>query len=354
MTRTVANPRAAIVGAGWIADHGHLPGYAAAGVEVAAIADIDRDAAGELAAKHGVARIDTDWRQMLAEVQPDVVSVCVPNMWHAEVALGAIEAGAHVLCEKPLATSLDEAERMFAAAGDADVVLMAEQNSRFQPRNRVLRQAVDHGELGEIYFAEAVYARRLGIPGWGSFTSRASSFGGAVCDIGVHALDLAVSLMGNPRPRSVSATTATEFGTREEVAELRGRHWDPAAFDVEDFGAAFVRFELPSGRDASLMMRASWAAHIGANEEWIQLIGTRGGLRNDPPVRFRLEGSEQLTEPLEDPPPGPGWSDVIAHFLDCVRGDAVPLITPAETLNVQRILNGIYESAASGREVRFD
>ena len=185
---------------------------------------------------------------MLAEVQPDIVSVCVPNMWHAEIALGAIEAGAHVLCEKPLATSVDEAERMFAAAGEADVVLMADQNTRFQPRNRVLREAVDRGDLGEVYFAETVYARRLGIPGWGSFTSQAASFGGAVCDIGVHALDLAVWLMDNPRPVSVSATTATEFGTRDEVADARGRHWEPSAFDVEDFGAAFVRFELPSGR----------------------------------------------------------------------------------------------------------
>jgi predicted dehydrogenase len=354
VTKTVANPRAAIVGAGWIADHGHLPAYAAAGVEVAAIADIDEAVASALAERHGVPRVDSDWRQMLAEVQPDIVSVCVPNMWHAEIALGAIEAGAHVFCEKPLATSLDEAERMFAAARAADVVLMADQNTRFQPRNRVLREAIDRGDLGEIYFVETVYARRMGIPGWGSFTSRAHSFGGAVCDIGVHALDLAVSLLGNPRPRSVSATTATEFGTREDVAELRGRHWEPSAFDVEDFGAAFVRFEQPSGREASLVMRASWAAHIEGNEEWIQLQGTDGGLRNDPPVRYRHDGGEPLTEPLEAPPHGPGWNEAVAHFVDCVRGDASPLVTPEETLNVQRILNGIYDSAASGHEVRFD
>ncbi len=354
MTRTVATPRAAIVGAGWIADHGHLPGYARAGVEVVAIADIDEAAASELASKHGVGRVDTDWRTMLAEVQPDVVSVCVPNMWHAEIALGAIEAGAHVLCEKPLATSVDEAERMFAAAHEANVVLMADQNTRFQPRNRVLREAVDRGDLGAVYFAETVYARRLGIPGWGSFTSQAASFGGAVCDIGVHALDLAVWLMDNPRPVSVSATTATEFGTRDEVADARGRHWEPSAFDVEDFGAAFVRFELPSGRDASLVLRASWAAHIEGNEEWLQLVGTEGGVRNDPPVRYRLDGGEQLTEPLEDPTHAPGWNEAIAHFVDCVRGDASPLVTPEETLNVQRVLNGMYDSAALGREVRFD
>ncbi len=99
---------------------------------------------------------------------------------------------------------------------------------------------------------------------------------------------------------------------------------------------------------------ASWAAHIEGNEEWLQLVGTEGGVRNDPPVRYRLDGGEQLTEPLEDPTHAPGCDEAIAHFVDCVRGDASPLVTPEETLNVQRILDGMYDSAASGREVRFD
>ena len=115
-----------------------------------------------------------------------------------------------------------------------------------------------------------------------------------------------------------------------------------------------MRFETAVGREAALILRASWAAHIEGNEEWLQLVGTAGGLRNDPPVRYRLEGGEQLTEPLEDPAHAPGWNESIAHFIACVRGDTSLLVTPEETLNVQRILNGIYTSAATGREVRFD
>lgn len=347
--RIVERPRAAVIGAGWVATHGHLPGYRDTGVEVAAIADLDPRAASAAAVEFGVERTFTDWREMLHEVRPDVVSVCVPNVHHAEITLGAIAAGAHVLCEKPLATSVDEAQRMFDAARAADVLLMADQNTRFQEANQAVRAAVESGALGEIYHAEAVFARRLGIPSWGSFTSKAASFGGALCDVGVHSLDLAVWLMGNPRAVTVSATTEARFGPRAEVAALRDNAWDPARFDVEDFAFAFVRFE----NGATLALRTSWAAHQAGYEEYVKLLGTDAGITNDPPTLFRYGEDGPIDEPLGGGSKVGGWQAAVANFVAAVAGRAAPLVREQETMNVQRIINAGYESADRGREVEI-
>ena len=251
--QTVQSPRAAVIGTGWIAEHGHLPGYEKAGVEVVAVSDVLQDRAKSVAAEHKIPASYSDWREMLSVEKPDLVSVCVPNVFHAEITLAALAAGAHVLCEKPIATSVEQAGLMFAAAAEHQRFLMAEQNGRFKPQNVRLKRAIDEGLIGEIYHAETVYERRLGVPAWGSFTKKSASFGGALCDIGVHALDLAQWLMGNPKPVALSATVGAYFGKRPEIAALKGAAWDPGQFDVDDFAAAFVRFE----NGVSVLLRTS-------------------------------------------------------------------------------------------------
>lgn len=345
--RTTSDPKVAVIGAGWIAEHGHLPGYEQAGVKVAAIADVEPAAAGRMAESFGIAHTYDSWREMLDEERPDVVSICVPNMLHAELAIGSLQSGAHVLCEKPLATSVADARAMFDAARAGDLLLMANQSTRFQPDSQLVRETVESGALGHIYHAEAVYARRLGIPTWGSFTRKASSFGGALCDIGVHSLDLAVWLIGNPPAVSVSAAVEMRFGMRPEVAELGKNAWDPALFDVEDFATAFVRFE----NGATLSLRTSWAAHMVQNERYVRLLGTDAGLTTDPPTVFRAIGGDRESEVLPAVEPSPGWSEAVAHFLAAVAGQATLLVTEDETMNVQRILNAAYESAELKREV---
>lgn len=345
----MADLKAVVVGAGWIAEHCHLPGYAGAdGVKIMAIADLLPERANALATQFEVPRTYTDWHEMVEREKPDIVSVCVPNVLHAEIALDAIAAGANVLCEKPLATSVAEAQRMFDAARSAGVLLMSAQNVRFRKINEAIKARIDAGAFGHIYHAECFYVRRIGIPSWGSFTQKKLSYGGALLDIGVHVLDLALWFMGNPRPTRVSAATEARFGRREDVAAFRKSAWKPTEFDVEDFATAFVRFE----NGATLYLQSSWAGHIERDREWVRVLGTEAGAINDPPAIFSFRDGERFDEPLEIPRTS-GWVEGVQHFVDAVKDKTHPRVKEEETLNVQRILDGAYASAELQREVEI-
>jgi predicted dehydrogenase len=225
---------------------------------------------------------------------------------------------------------------------------MAAQNFRWAPGSIAIRSAVDGGQIGDVYYAEATAMRRMGIPSWGDFHRSELSAGGPLLDIGVHMLDLALWLMGNPSATRVSAVIDRRFGQRPEIAALRGNAWDPAAFDVEDFAVAFVR--LAGG--GSLLLRASWAAHLEAMQTMsVRLVGTEAGATTDPPAVYRLRGGLPTEERFTTLPQNRSYELEIAHFLDVVRGNAEPLVREEETLNVQRILNAAYRSAAEGTEV---
>lgn len=342
-------PRIAVIGAGWAARIAHLPAYAANGVTPVAIADLNEGVAAEQAKRHQIPRVYTDWREMLAEEKPDAVSVCVPNVHHREPVLGCLAAGAQVLCEKPLATSVAEAEEMFAAAKSAGRSLMAAQNWRWNENSRALRRIVDSGDMGDVYYAEATAMRRMGIPTWGMFHYKEHSHGGALLDVGVHMLDLAVYLMDNPKPVRVSAQMAAKFGKRPEIAKQLRNAWDPARFDVEDFAVALIHFD----NSATLLLRASWATHIDAETFQVRLLGTEAGATTTPPVVYRTHAGIPADEKLIVPPSEwtASYSREIAHWLKVVQGDAAPMVKPEETLNVQRIIDAAYRSAEEGREI---
>jgi predicted dehydrogenase len=339
----------AVIGAGWAARIAHLPAYAANRVTPVAIADLNRDVASEQAKKHGIANVYTDWREMLERERPDAVSVCVPNVHHREPVLGCLAAGAHVLCEKPLATSVAEAQEMFAAAKSAGKTLMAAQNWRWNDNSRAIRRIVDSGDMGEIYYAEATALRRMGIPAWGQFHYKEHSHGGALLDVGVHMLDLAIYLMGNPRPARVSAQMAAKFGKRPEIAKMLRSAWDPAKFDVEDFAVALVHFD----NGATLLLRTSWATHIDAETFQVRLVGTEAGATTIPPVVYRNHAGIPVDEKLQVPQGEwtASYTREIAHWLKVVRGAEEPLVKEAETLNVQRIIDAAYASAEAGRDI---
>ena len=345
-------PRIAVIGAGWAARIAHLPAYSANSVTPVAIADLNTEVAGVQAKRHSIPNVYADWREMLARERPDAVSVCVPNVYHRELVLGCLDAGAHVLCEKPLATSVAEAKEMFAAADAAGRVLMAAQNWRWNDNARAIRRIVDAGSLGDVYYGEATAMRRLGIPTWGLFHYKEHSHGGALLDVGVHMLDLAVYLMGNPAPVRVSAQMAAKFGKRPDIAKVLRNAWDPAKFDVEDFAVALIHFE----NDASLLLRASWATHIDAETFSVRLLGTEGGATTNPPRVYRNHAGIPADEHLQVPQGE--WTNSynreIAHWLRAVRGEERPLVKPEETLNVQRIIDAAYASAEAGREATVE
>jgi len=342
----MSTPRIVIIGAGFAARVGHLPGYKGAGEPVAAICDLNPEPANKLAAQYGIPKVYADWREMIETEKPEVVSVCLPNVLHREPVLFALEAGAHVICEKPLATSVPEAREMFAAAERAGRHLMAAQNWRWDAGSRAVRRIVETGDLGEIYYAEATAMRRMGIPTWGMFHQKRMSHGGALLDVGVHMLDLAVWLMGNPDPVRVSAKTERKFGTRPEIAKMLRNAWDPKTFDVEDFAIALVHF----ANGATLLLRTSWATHIDAERFNVRLVGTEAGATTIPPMVYRNHAGIPADETLQVQQAN-SYEGEMRHWLRVVAGTEQQIVRPAETINVQRIIEAAYRSSEEGREV---
>lgn len=343
------NLKILVIGAGFAARVVQLPGYTGNGVPVAAICDLDRERAQSLATLHNIPRVYTDWHEAIEREQPNVVSICLPNTLHREPTLAALDAGAHVLCEKPLAVNVAEAKEMFAAARRAGRVLMAAQHLRWESPARTIKRIIDSGALGEIYHAEANALRRLGIPTWGTFHQKSASFGGPLLDIGVHILDQTIWLIGNPKPLRVSAMMHQRFGHRPEIAAALGNGWDPALFDVEDLGIAFVRFE----NNIDLILRASWAAHLEPHTG-ATILGTEGGVTTSPPALLHLRNGVLADETYMNVRPRNTYEAQIRGFMAAITGEREPPVKEEETLNVQRILNAAYQSAAEGREVNVE
>ncbi len=361
--------RAAIIGAGMIANAGHIPAWKALSedVDLVGIADQDQGRARGTAERHGIPHAFGDWREMLSRLEPDVVSVTTPNAYHKEPAIEALKAGAHVLCEKPIATRYGDAVLMYDTARMVGRVLMVGQSVRFSNETMAAREIAASGQLGEIYYAEASSMRRRGIPTWGVFHIKEHSGGGPIYDIGVHMLDRLLWIMGNPRAVAVSSIISNQLTTSgEQLVTTLGasgaplgvydpRPFDQCEFDVEDFAAAFIR--LDGG--AAVSCKVSWAANIpaeGFNDAII--LGTKGGLRLRPLTLFGGLGRYQAdTTPLVPPDPNVPfhghWKET-AHLLKVIRGEEELIVRPEEVLNVMRVLDALYRSAEQGREVRLD
>ncbi len=317
--------------------------------QVVALADPDAARLEEIGGKFEVPARYTDGLEMIAREELDVVSVATPNRFHAPLTIAAFKAGAHVLCEKPMAMNTAEARAMLAAARRARRRLMINFSYRFSAASQQLRREVDRGILGDVYFARTVWHRRRGIPRFGGwFGQRALSGGGPLIDLGVHRLDLALWLMDYPQPEWI-------MGAAYDPIARRLAREQNVQFDVEDFASGFIRFR----NGASLVVEASWAANIAEAELMeTRLFGTRGGL-----VQRNLEGTykfeaetfverrgqvvaRKLPEPRR-PVPGSCY-----HFVDAIVRDRPHLATGEEGLIVMEILESLYRSAAARRPVR--
>ncbi|MCL4509377.1 MAG: Gfo/Idh/MocA family oxidoreductase, partial [Chloroflexi bacterium] len=202
-----------VIGVGTIAEMNHLPGYQRqSDVRIVAVADINGERAKTVAAKFGAPHAYTDYRELLANPEIQAVSVCTPNFQHAPVSIDALKAGKHVLSEKPPALSTAEAREVKATAEAARRTYMVCLNHRFRPEVQLLKRYVEAGEFGEIYLAKTSMLRRRGSPG-GWFAQKKLSGGGALIDIGVHMLDVARYVLGNPKPTQVLGITRQKIGS---------------------------------------------------------------------------------------------------------------------------------------------
>jgi len=342
-----------IIGAGGIADYAHIPGWKnlSEEVELVAICDIIAERAARSAEANDIPYAYGSAEEMLARHKLDIVSVCVPNFAHRECTIMALEAGVNVLCEKPIAMNSAEAEEMIAAARRAGKVLMVGQNHRFDPEAQAAKQFIQDGLLGETYYGEAANMRRRGIPGWGVFHIKKYSGGGPLIDIGVHWLDLVLWLMGNPNPVAVSGVTYQKFGKREDVAVTWGGEWNREEFDVEDMALGLIRLE----NGASILLQVSWAANVEEDFHSIRVLGTDGGLKHPPFTLFReMSGKLVDVSPRWLPKVEKSHYEEMKHFAAVVRGEEELVVQPWQSLQVQRILDALYESAETGREVRIE
>lgn len=321
-------------------------------VRLAAIAEVSPARGRDAAEQFGVPDLVTDHRMLLARDDIDVVSIALPNHLHAPVALDALRAGKHVMLEKPMATNARDAAKLVAEAKRRKVLLMVGQNNRFSPDVQTAHRLVIDGVLGDVYHAKTAWTRRAGIPRIGSwFTQKKFAGGGCTYDIGVHALDRCLYLLGEFEAVAVSGQTYAQFGPRGRGDGVWGKseiHPD-RPFDVDDLCVALIK--LKSGR--TVLLESSWAAHqADLDFNGTQLFGTEAGLLF-PPLRLFREGRHGYVNELVTLDPPAVSTNRMIHFIDCLLGRAEPYVKPSESLAVQKILDAIYRSARTGREVRL-
>ncbi|WP_214888380.1 Gfo/Idh/MocA family oxidoreductase [Exiguobacterium sp. s142] len=325
-----------IIGTGGIATNAHIPHYIAAGADVVAVMNRTRERGEAVARQFGIERVYDTVADMLANEQLDAVSVCTPNALHKDHVIQALDAGCHVLCEKPPAISEREADEMLQAAKRAGRTLNYGFHFRHRTDTQLLKRLIDSNELGHIYAATALALRRRGIPGWGVFTDKELQGGGALLDIGVHMLDLALYLMDYPKPVDVVGHVGQYLGTRPGVG-LMG-DWDADNFSVEDTARAMVTFE----NGASLFLDASFMANIGPKDTMnVELRGTAGGASLFP-LTIHTEEHGALFDKtpahltLQDP-----YATQIRSFLEACRHE--PSYEQAEqAVLLHQIIDRIY------------
>lgn len=352
-----------IIGVGGIANGKHMPNLAKLdNVEMVAFCDLIEERAKRGASTYGTpdARVYTDYKELLEnEDEVDVVHVCTTNDAHSFITIDALNAGKHVMCEKPMAKTSEEARAMVEAARKNKRKLTIGYQNRFRTNSLHLKKICDQGVLGEIYFAKALAIRRRGVPTWGSFLDLDKQGGGPLIDIGTHALDLTLWLMQNYEPEVAMGSTFQKLGTKGSEANPWGS-WDPTKFEVEDSAFGFVRFR----NGATVILEASWALNtLQTGEATCVLCGTEAGA--DMVGGLRINGEELGRLYTKTPDLDVGGVDFFAGkkaspgeleahtWIQSVVEDKSPLVKPEEALVVTEILEGIYKSSASGKPYYF-
>lgn len=349
--------KVAVIGAGSISEV-HFNAYKQnPEAELYAVCDLNESRAKAKAEKHGAPNVFTDYRELLADPALDAVSICTWNNSHAEISIAALEAGKHVLVEKPLCKTVEEAKCVEEAVRRSGKSLQVGFVRRYSSNTAIVKQFLEAGELGEIYYAKATCLRRLGNPG-GWFSDKERSGGGPLIDLGVHVIDLCWYLMGRPKVRSVSGNVYNRLGNRANVKGLsfyKASDYDASKNTVEDLANAVIRFE----NGASLLVDVSFTLHAKNDELSVKIYGDKGGAELEPELAIVGEKYDtilnmtpqvdQLTFNFTQ-----GFNSEINHFVDVCLGRKDTLSPVEDGVEMMKILCGIYESAEKGREVYFD
>ena len=353
-----------IIGCGGIANGKHMPSLKKIkNVQMVAFCDIIEERAVKAAEEYGVegAKVYTDYKELLKDRDIEVVHVCTPNRSHAFISIDAMEAGKHVMCEKPMAKTYKEAKEMLDASERTGMKLTIGYQSRWRADSLYLKKMCEDGELGEIYYGKAIALRRRAVPTWGVFLNEYEQGGGPLIDIGTHALDLTLWMMDNYNPKMVVGTTFEKLKNQKDCGNAWG-DWDPKKFTVEDAAFGFIVME----NGATIMLESSWALNIRNPKEAITMIcGTEGGadMFDGLNINFIKNGRQCILKPDltaggvafydGDGDEDPSVLEARA-WLDAVVNDHEPRTKASQALVVTQILEAIYESAKTGKPVYFD
>ncbi|MDP8926170.1 MAG: Gfo/Idh/MocA family oxidoreductase [Actinomycetota bacterium] len=350
--------RIGVVGLGW-AGETHLKSYLRLpNVEAVALAGLEEPRLRELGQRYGVPNLHRDYVELVARDDLDAVSICAPNHLHAPVAIAALESSKHVLCEKPLARTGAEAERIVRTAREAGRVVHIAFTQRERGDVQVLKRHILDGNLGRIYYVKATWMRRNGIPGMGSwFTNKEMAGGGPLIDLGVHMIDMALYLMDEPEIESVSCATYAELGPQGRGGRGDAKTIIGDAYEVEDLATAYIR--LSGG--ATLNLEAGWAAYRESSDDFgLTLYGTDGGAE----MRVRNYGTQDTVRIYTDVAgvpavvipeiePREGHLVVVSRFVETIRSGEWEGQVGVEGLRRARIIDACYASALEHREVSF-
>lgn len=360
-----------IIGCGGIANQKHFPALKNNGDlnEIVAFCDIIRERAEKAAEEFGCegAKVYTDYKELLADPEVEVVHICTPNVSHSEIAVAAFAAKKHVYCEKPMSHDTAEAEKMVEAWKESGMQFTVGYQNRFRPEVQNLHAACKNGDLGEIYYGKAHAVRRRGVPIWGVFMDKEAQGGGPLIDIGTHALDITLWCMDNYDVDRVSGSVFYKLGGLKQATEgnLFGP-WDPKTYEVEDSAMGYITMK----NGAAISLEASWALNmLESREASTTLCGTAAGAeihsgmsysKNE--LIYNRGRNGQLMEETISPVGGVAYfgggggeegTVDCRQWLEAVKNGTEPLVKPEEALGVTKVLDAIYKSAREGKEIKF-
>lgn len=364
--------RVGIVGCGGIANQKHFPALKSQSAlcEMVAFCDIIEERAKKACEEYGAegARYYTDYTELLKDESIDVIHVCTPNVAHCPITVAAFEAGKHVMCEKPMAATTEDAEKMMEAWKKSGKKFTIGYQNRFRKDTQMLHAACEAGDLGEIYFAKAHAIRRRAVPTWGVFPDKSKQGGGPLIDIGTHALDITLWMMDNYEVESVTGSVFEKLGHLPEATQgnMFGA-WDPETYEVED--SAFGYIKMKNG--ATIFLEAAWAINMkDSREAATTLCGTKagaeiiGGMSKEGGYELVINKTShgQLTEERLSPggtiaffEGGSDKEEVVEckQWMEAILHDTEPLVKPEQAFVVTKILDNIYKANQLGHEIKF-
>jgi predicted dehydrogenase len=319
-------------------------------VQVVGLYDVVPAVARGVAEEFTVPKVYRSLREAVDEPDADAAVVCTPNMFHKEAVVAVLQSGKHCLCAKPLAVTADDIRAMIAARDQSRRLLMTAQHLRFEQRSQTLKRVVAAGRLGHVYYARAWWLRRRLAPTTPGFITRSQAGHGPGVDLGVHVLDLAMHLLDHPRPVSVTGVTGCHLGRRPDVANQWGPY--PAEqFDVEDHAAGLVRFE----GGLALSLEVSWLLNMPEPELYgVWLFGAEAGVRWPNLMIAHVQDGVLVDSQIVSDTGTAAYKNEMLAFVDAIIHDRPAPVPAEQSLAVARILEGLYASPQTGREVRLD